>query len=44
MLGYRDSGMPDTEANQRPDAFWNADIDEATGGSSPSSAASARRC
>lgn len=31
MLGYRDSGMPDTEANQRPDAFWNADIDEATG-------------
>jgi len=31
MLGYRDSGMPETEANQRPDAFWNADIDEATG-------------
>lgn len=31
MLGYRDSGMPDTEANERPDAFWNADIDEATG-------------
>ena len=31
MLGYRDSGMPDTEANQRPDAFGNADIDEATG-------------
>jgi mycothiol S-conjugate amidase len=30
MLGYRDSGMPDTEANQRPDAFWNAAIDEAT--------------
>ena len=31
MLGYRDSGMPETEANRRPEAFWNADIDEATG-------------
>jgi mycothiol S-conjugate amidase len=31
MLGYRDSGMPDTEANHRAEAFWNADIDEATG-------------
>ncbi len=31
LLGYRDSGMPDTEANRRPEAFWNADIDEATG-------------
>ena len=31
MLGYRDSGMPDTEANARPDNFANADLDEATG-------------
>jgi mycothiol S-conjugate amidase len=31
MLGYRDSGMPDSEANQHPDNFFNADIDEATG-------------
>lgn len=31
MLGYRDSGMPDTEANARPDAFANADLDEAIG-------------
>jgi mycothiol S-conjugate amidase len=31
LLGYRDSGMPETEANRRPEAFWNADIDEATG-------------
>ena len=30
-LGYHDSGMPDTETNQRPDNFWNADLDEATG-------------
>ena len=29
LLGYRDSGMPDTEANARPDAFANADLDEA---------------
>ena len=28
-LGYRDSGMPGTPANERPDAFWNADPDEA---------------
>ena len=28
-LGYRDSGMPDTEANARPDAFANAPLDEA---------------
>jgi len=28
-LGYRDSGMPDSEANQRPDAFANAPLDEA---------------
>ena len=31
MLGYRDSGMPDTPANQHPDAFANADPVEATG-------------
>jgi mycothiol S-conjugate amidase len=31
LLGYHDSGMPDTETNQRPDNFWNADLDEATG-------------
>ena len=30
-LGYRDSGMPDTEANQNPDNFANADLDEAVG-------------
>jgi mycothiol S-conjugate amidase len=31
LLGYRDSGMPDTEANARPDNFANADLDEAIG-------------
>jgi mycothiol S-conjugate amidase len=31
MLGYRDSGMPDSEANARPEAFANADLDEAVG-------------
>jgi mycothiol S-conjugate amidase len=31
MLGYRDSGMPDSEANQRDDCFAAADLDEATG-------------
>ncbi len=31
MLGYRDSGMPDSEANANPECFANADIDEATG-------------
>jgi len=30
-LGYRDSGMPDTEANAHPDAFANAPLDEAVG-------------
>ena len=30
LLGYRDSGMPDTEPNKHPDAFANADLDEAT--------------
>jgi mycothiol S-conjugate amidase len=29
MLGYRDSGMPDTEANRRPDAFANIDANDA---------------
>lgn len=28
LLGYRDSGMPDTQDNARPDAFTNADDDE----------------
>ena len=31
MLGYRDSGMADTEPNNHPDCFHQADIDEATG-------------
>ena len=31
LLGYRDSGMPDSEANARPDSFAQADLDEATG-------------
>jgi mycothiol S-conjugate amidase len=31
MLGYRDSGMPDSEANAHPDAFANAPFDEAVG-------------
>jgi N-acetyl-1-D-myo-inositol-2-amino-2-deoxy-alpha-D-glucopyranoside deacetylase len=31
LLGYRDSGMMGTESNQRPEAFWNVDLDEATG-------------
>ena len=31
MLGYRDSGMPDSEHNSHPDAFANADLDEAVG-------------
>jgi mycothiol S-conjugate amidase len=29
LLGYRDSGMPDTEDNARDDNFWNAPLDEA---------------
>jgi len=29
LLGYRDSGMPDSEHNAHPDAFANADLDEA---------------
>ncbi len=31
LLGYRDSGMPGSEANQRPEAFANALLDEAVG-------------
>jgi LmbE family N-acetylglucosaminyl deacetylase len=30
-LGYRDSGMMDSEANKHPDCFWQADLEEATG-------------
>ena len=29
-LGYRDSGMMGTSANERADAFWNADLGSAT--------------
>ncbi len=31
MLGYRDSGMADTEPNANPDCFHQADLDEAVG-------------
>ena len=31
MLGYRDSGMPDSEANANPESFAAADLDEAVG-------------
>ena len=31
LLGYRDSGMPDSEANKNPDSFAQADIEEAVG-------------
>lgn len=31
MLGYRDSGMPDSDANARADNFWNAPLEESTG-------------
>ena len=31
MLGYRDSGMADTEANDHPESFHQADVDEAAG-------------
>jgi mycothiol S-conjugate amidase len=31
LLGYRDSGMPDSEHNGHPDNFANADLDEAVG-------------
>ena len=30
LLGYRDSGMMGTEANEHPDAFWKADLTAAT--------------
>lgn len=30
MLGYRDSGMIGTEANEHTAAFWQADLEEAT--------------
>lgn len=30
MLGYRDSGMKDSEANNHPDCFWAAPIEEST--------------
>jgi mycothiol S-conjugate amidase len=31
LLGYRDSGMPDSEANKRPDCFAQAPLEEAVG-------------
>ncbi len=31
LLGYHDSGMPDTETNARPDNFANAPFDEVVG-------------
>lgn len=31
MLGYRDSGMADSETNSHPDSFHMADLDEAVG-------------
>jgi mycothiol S-conjugate amidase len=31
LLGYRDSGMPDSPENGHPEAFANADFDEAVG-------------
>ena len=31
MLGYRDSGMADSEPNEHPECFHQADLDEATG-------------
>ncbi len=31
LLGYRDSGMMGTDANAHPEAFWQADLDEAIG-------------
>jgi len=31
LLGYHDSGMPDTEVNARPDNFANAPLEEAVG-------------
>ena len=31
LLGYRDSGMPESEANARPESFAQAPLDEAVG-------------
>lgn len=31
FLGYHDSGMMGTETNDRPDCFWQADVDDAAG-------------
>jgi mycothiol S-conjugate amidase len=31
LLGYRDSGMPDTPSNEHPESFARADLDEAVG-------------
>lgn len=31
LLGYRDSGMPDTDSNSHPHCFASADLDEAVG-------------
>jgi mycothiol S-conjugate amidase len=31
MLGYRDSGMPDSQANAHPDSFAQAPLDQAVG-------------
>jgi LmbE family N-acetylglucosaminyl deacetylase len=31
MLGYHDSGMPDWEYKDRPDAFWNVPLEEVAG-------------
>ncbi len=31
MLGYRDSGMPESPANSNPESFHMADVDEAVG-------------
>src|SRR5271155_5313832 len=31
LLGYRDSGMPESASNLHPDAFAQADLDEAVG-------------
>ena len=31
LLGYRDSGMPDSSSNSHPEAFAQADLDEAAG-------------
>lgn len=31
LLGYHDSGMPDSPENERPDNFWNAPMEDAVG-------------